>query len=146
DSVTAWNSECLPRVWFVHLGIPMKLHARPTIPLLAVAMASLLRVPVASGLATASTQSEAAIGRRLANYPQVKIGARKSKRLEQNRALVSKLIEAADILDQIYLRQVDVRNPAQRTQIAKNPARPNALAYFDLMKGPWDEDGNPVMG
>ncbi|MGH7476252.1 MAG: dipeptidyl-peptidase 3 family protein [Longimicrobiales bacterium] len=59
---------------------------------------------------------------------------------EWERQVLAKLILASDLMHEIYLEQVSPRLPAWRAQLAAEdgPARDAALAYFDLMAGPWD--------
>ena len=57
----------------------------------------------------------------------------------QKRAL-GKLVEASDHLDAIFLEQVWRRNPELRGMLLERqgPGMDAALAYFDIMYGPWD--------
>ncbi|MBM4320454.1 MAG: peptidase, partial [Deltaproteobacteria bacterium] len=66
----------------------------------------------------------------------------------QDRQVLKKLAEAALIMDQLFLLQVDEGNPALRGQLAADPARAEALTLFDMMAGPWDRlDGDkPFVG
>jgi hypothetical protein len=52
--------------------------------------------------------------------------------------MLRKLIEAGQLIDAIYLRQVDPDLPALRDRLVHDPQLAGPLAYFDLMKGPWD--------
>lgn len=56
------------------------------------------------------------------------------------RAALAKLIDAARLLDPIFDRQVWADNPATRERLAadKSPEGQARLAYFDIMRGPWD--------
>jgi hypothetical protein len=54
------------------------------------------------------------------------------------RPLLSKLVEAARVIDELYLVQVSEKNLGWRRQLAADPASADALAYFDIMYGPWD--------
>ena len=64
------------------------------------------------------------------------------------RPVLTKLVQAAQILDRIFLEQVDPKNPALREQLARDKAPQAVLDYFDVMYGPWDRlDGNkPFVG
>ena len=68
----------------------------------------------------------------------------------EERQVVNLLIRAADLMDQIYLRQVHARNPAFRQAIATgDPARRQALLdMFDLHFGVWDTlaEAHPFFG
>jgi hypothetical protein len=94
---------------------------------------------------SAATPPTAAVGpiapdiaARLAKFPEAPIGVDESKLDPSAKAMLRKLIEASQIMDEIFLRQVDPGNPALRRALAEDPAAKDALAYFDLMKGPWD--------
>src|SRR5688572_4930699 len=56
------------------------------------------------------------------------------------KAALAKLIEAARLLDPIFDRQAAADNPAIRERLAadKSPEGQAKLAYFDIMRGPWD--------
>src|SRR5262249_21219404 len=68
----------------------------------------------------------------------VPIGVDEAKLDARARRMVRRLVEAAQRLDQVYLRQVDRGNEALRARLAAEPELRDALVYFDLMKGPWD--------
>ncbi|RMD88704.1 MAG: hypothetical protein D6807_05165 [Alphaproteobacteria bacterium] len=59
---------------------------------------------------------------------------------EEERAVVNKLIKAADLMSEIYLRQVSEENPRLRAEIAASelPDRDLLLDLFDLHFGVWD--------
>lgn len=54
--------------------------------------------------------------------------------------IVKKLVQASDVLDEIFLRQVSSENPALRGRLAgaSGPGMEAARGYFDIMYGPWD--------
>src|SRR5690606_3161453 len=54
--------------------------------------------------------------------------------------VVNLLIQAADLMSEIYLRQVHARNPEFRAAIAasNDPRRDLLLDMYDLHFGPWD--------
>ncbi len=64
------------------------------------------------------------------------------------RVVLKKLVEAAQILDQLYLEQVDPENPAMRERLVAEKAPQAVLDYFDVMYGPWDrlEGDEPFVG
>src|SRR3954469_15945697 len=68
----------------------------------------------------------------------------------EERDVVNYLIQAADLLDPIFLRQVSVDNPRVRSEIASlNRADgPLLLDWFDFNAGPWDTlaDNRPFWG
>jgi hypothetical protein len=64
------------------------------------------------------------------------------------RKVLVKLVQAAKILDDIYLDQVSPDNRALRAKLVAQKAPQVALDYFDLMYGPWDrlEGDKPFVG
>jgi hypothetical protein len=68
----------------------------------------------------------------------------------EERDVVNDLIQAADLLDPIFLRQVSADNPRVRNEIASlNRADgPLLLDWFDFNAGPWDTlaDNRPFWG
>ena len=54
------------------------------------------------------------------------------------RPVLKKLVQAAQILDGLYLSQVDPNNPALRQKLVEQKAPQAVLDYFDVMYGPWD--------
>jgi hypothetical protein len=58
----------------------------------------------------------------------------------EERDVVNDLIQAADLLDPIFLRQVSADNPRVRAEIASSnrPDRALLLDWFDFNAGPWD--------
>jgi hypothetical protein len=57
---------------------------------------------------------------------------------DEERKVVNLLIQAADLMNPIYLRQVSADNPRLRDEIAKSGDKA-ALDRFDTFMGPWDE-------
>jgi hypothetical protein len=68
----------------------------------------------------------------------------------EERDVVNLLIQAADLLDPIFLRQVYADNPRVRDEIARSsrPDRALLLDWFDFNAGPWDTlaDNRPFWG
>ena len=64
------------------------------------------------------------------------------------RPVLKKLVEAAQIMDRLFLIQVDEGNPALRARLTSMPDSEDALALFDLMYGPWDrlDEDKPFIG
>ena len=58
----------------------------------------------------------------------------------EERTVVNLLIEAGELLSEIYLRQISEQNPAWRAAVAASdsPDRALLLELFDLHFGPWD--------
>ena len=61
---------------------------------------------------------------------------------------LEKLVEAAKIMDQLFLIQVDPRNPEIRIELENDPTAKDHLALFDIMFGPWDRlmEDKPFVG
>ena len=66
---------------------------------------------------------------------------------DEERQVANLLIQAADLMNPIYLRQASTDNPRLRDEIAKTGDKA-LLARFDTFMGPWDEvDGDkPIYG
>jgi hypothetical protein len=56
------------------------------------------------------------------------------------RQVLVKLVEASDVMHELFMIQVSPKNPEWRAQLEKQrgAGRDAALAYFDIMVGPWD--------
>ncbi len=69
---------------------------------------------------------------------------------DEQRQVVNLLIEAAGYMDEIYLRQVEPRNPQIRAAIAASnrPEKDLLINMFDRHFGPWDslDDDHPFWG
>ena len=66
---------------------------------------------------------------------------------DEERKVVNLLIQAADLMNPIYLRQVSADNPRLREEIAKTGDKA-LLDRFDTFMGPWDEvdEDKPFFG
>jgi hypothetical protein len=68
----------------------------------------------------------------------------------EEREVVNLLIQAAELMNPIYLRQRSVENPAIRAEIARSrhPQKAQLLDMFDLHFGPWDTlaENHPFYG
>jgi hypothetical protein len=68
----------------------------------------------------------------------------------EEREVVNLLIQAADLLNPVFLRQVSADNPRVRDEIARSgrPDRSLLLDWFDFNAGPWDTlaDNRPFWG
>src|SRR3954454_20933198 len=82
----------------------------------------------------------------MAQLPRTVIDYDHSLLNDNERQVVSKLIEASQQIDEIYWRQVSEENPAWRAQLAKQGGP--AYDYFIANKGPWDrlKDDEPFVG
>ena len=75
---------------------------------------------------------------KVAQFAPVEIGVAAEKIPEKHRPVIAKLVEAAEIMDELFLSQVAAENPKWREEIAKEEDLADTLAYFDIMYGPWD--------
>ncbi|HEY0112707.1 MAG TPA: hypothetical protein VGB59_06095 [Allosphingosinicella sp.] len=68
----------------------------------------------------------------------------------EEREVVNLLIQAAELMNPIYLRQKSVENPTIRAEIARSahPQKAQLLDMFDLHFGPWDTlaENHPFYG
>ena len=106
--------------------------------------------PAAQTTATAPAAEAASASRdglagKAARFAAADIGADVSGLAETERNALRHLIEAARVLDGLYLRQVWAGGPAMLLQLQQDrtPAGPSRLQYFVLNKGPWSRlDGD----
>ncbi len=97
---------------------------------------------VSSNNQTAEAQSASA-----AKLADVTMNADTSYLTAEEREVVNLLIQAADLMQPIYLRQVSADNARLRAEIEKSGDKAK-LARFDQMMGPWDEmdEDKPFIG
>jgi hypothetical protein len=105
--------------------------------------------PVAEKAAEEKKEEEAPVKldlkAQVAKFAPTEIGVDAARIPEKHRGVYKKLIEAARIMDVLFLRQVSAENPAIREKLAADPAQADALALFDIMYGPWNRlDHNAV--
>ena len=74
----------------------------------------------------------------LARFAPTEIGVEDASIPEKHRSVIKKLVEAAEIIDELFLLQVDSRNRTWRNKIAGDPGLKTTLALFDIMYGPWN--------
>jgi hypothetical protein len=87
------------------------------------------------------------ITERLSQFAEASIDVRDELLPETWRPALLKLVEAAAVMDQLYLSQVSPDN-ARLGQTLEGEGQADALAYFKIMYGPWDrlEGGEPFIG
>jgi hypothetical protein len=90
------------------------------------------------------------IEKRLAQFSPTPLEPDLSALSPKDRQVLDKLVEAARLMDEIFLRQAWAGNPGLRQQIAdwKSGEKGAARQYFTLMYGPWDrqESRQPFLG
>lgn len=87
-------------------------------------------------------KKEADLKEKLAQFAPTKIDFDENLLGESERKVVKKLIEAADVMDHLFLIQVDSENPRIREALNADPALKYEAAYFDIMYGIWDRTDN----
>ncbi|MEO5973493.1 MAG: hypothetical protein ABIP91_09065 [Sphingomicrobium sp.] len=110
--------------------------------ILAVAACDVANDPQQNGAAPVGAEQPAAD-----QLARVEMNADTSFLTAEEREVVNLLIQAADLMDPIYLRQVSADNPRLREEIAgRNDAK--LLDRFDTFMGPWDEidEDKPFFG
>jgi hypothetical protein len=87
-----------------------------------------------------STPDDAALRAKLAQFVPAVITADVSTLPPSEKKALDATIAAARLLDPVFDRQTWAGNPALRAQLAADPSEHGklVLAYFDLMRGPWD--------
>jgi hypothetical protein len=88
------------------------------------------------------------IQERIARFAPTKIDFDDALVTDELKPVLKKLLAAAALMDELFLIQADPDNPALRARLAADPALADALAYFDIMYGPWDrrEHHAPFVG
>ncbi|MEA3034094.1 MAG: hypothetical protein QOH86_2110 [Sphingomonadales bacterium] len=120
----------------------------PLLPLLALAQAC-ATAPAAAPEAAAQPEGYDLATQR-AKIVRIAMHPDTSFLTAEERDVVNDLIQAADLLDPVFLRQVSADNPRVRAEIASlNRADgPLLLDWFDFNAGPWDTlaDNRPFWG
>ncbi|KAK9687698.1 hypothetical protein K7432_014681 [Basidiobolus ranarum] len=85
---------------------------------------------------------------RLSRFEKVKLSGDLSKLTEGDKEAVKKLVEAAHLLDQVYIRQLAPGNEELFEKLNNcSKEEPKLLELFKLFKGPWDliEEDKPFI-
>jgi len=87
-----------------------------------------------------STPDDGALRAKLARFVPAVITADVSTLAPSEKKALDATIAAARLLDPVFDRQAWAGNPPLRAQLAQDPSEHGklVLAYFDLMRGPWD--------
>src|SRR5579871_1859107 len=90
---------------------------------------------------TAATPDLAELTRMTARFAPVELRVDSSQLSPGDRQALDKLVEAARVIDSLFLTQVWSGNAALRDRLAKDtsPLGKARLHYFDLNKGPWSD-------
>ncbi|WP_310468209.1 dipeptidyl-peptidase 3 family protein [Sphingomonas sp.] len=119
------------------------LGAAAAVSILSLVACNVASSPEQNGAAPAAAGQPAAADK----LARVEMKADTSYLTAEEREVVNLLIQAADLMDPIYLRQVSADNPRIRDEItAKGDAK--LLDRFDTFMGPWDEieEDKPFFG
>ena len=94
--------------------------------------------PMDSMLAAALTPDE--LQERVAQFEEATLDFDAAMLAPWERSVLAKLVEASDVMHEIFLEQVSRENPelARRLERYAGPGADAARAYFDIMVGPWD--------
>src|SRR5690349_12957294 len=92
-------------------------------------------------LSAATIPDLAELNRMIARFAPVELRVDISKLSPGDQKALEKLIEAAKVIDDMFLRQVWSGNIGLRTKLATDtsPLGKARLHYFDLNKGPWSD-------
>ena len=88
----------------------------------------------------AAARAQAELEARIAAFAPAELTADLSDLPASEREALTLIVEAAALLDPVFDRQAWAGNPALRAELAKDtsPLGEARLAYFDIMRGPWD--------
>ncbi|XXY14884.1 hypothetical protein WME88_42260 [Sorangium sp. So ce216] len=80
------------------------------------------------------------LSEKVKQFAPARLTADVSKLPEREKQVLGKLIEASRRLDPVFDRQAHAANPELRERLASDstPEGRDKLAYFDIMRGPWD--------
>ncbi len=81
---------------------------------------------------------ETALEEKVEDFEPAEISFDETALADWEKAVLAKLVEASDIMHQLFARQVSRRNPDWRAQVAARGADDPAAIYYDIMVGPWD--------
>src|SRR5689334_25416003 len=92
-------------------------------------------------LSAATIPNLAELNRMIARFAPVELHADASKLSPGDQKALAKLLDAARVIDDIFLNQVWSGNAALRKRLAadKSELGKARLHYFDMNKGPWSD-------
>lgn len=96
--------------------------------------------PAPASTAAADATQEAEMRAKLAQFVPAVLTADVRSLPDSEKRALDEIIAAARLMDPVFDRQAWTGNPALRAELAKDgsPLGKEKLAYFDLMRGPWD--------
>ena len=89
-------------------------------------------MPLAEGVTTAELEE------RVADFAPADIGFDETALEDWEKAVLAKLVDASDIMHELFARQVSGENPEWAEQVAARGEDDPAAVYYDIMVGPWD--------
>src|SRR5580700_638869 len=101
----------------------------------------LLAFITAMTIASAAVPDLADLNRMIARFTPAELRADTLQLSAGDRQALAKLLEAARIIDEIFITQLWSGNPALHARLLKDtsPLGKARLHYFDLNKGPWSD-------
>jgi hypothetical protein len=92
-------------------------------------------------IATAAVPDLAELNRMIARYAPAKLTADTSQLSPGDRQALEKLVEAARVVDDLFITQLWSGNAALKARLEKDtsPLGKARLHYFELNKGPWSD-------
>ncbi|MBW3555096.1 MAG: hypothetical protein KY466_16430, partial [Gemmatimonadetes bacterium] len=89
-------------------------------------------LPVAAGVTMEELQA------RVSAFAPAEIGFDAGALDDWEKAVLARLVEASDVMHELFARQVSPRNPEWAERVASRGAGDPAAIYYDIMVGPWD--------
>ncbi len=86
----------------------------------------------------AAEEDEAALEAKVADFAPAEIAFDEAALTEWEKAVLARLVQASEIMHQLFARQVSRRNPEWQAQVAARGENDPAAVYYDIMVGPWD--------
>ncbi len=110
------------------------------LPLLLLSGCSLDRneepIPLAEGVTTAELEQ------RVTNFAPASIEFDEAALADWEKAVLAKLVEASDVMHELFARQVSGEKPAWSRGVAAMEKDDPASIYHDIMVGPWDRQAD----
>ncbi|NIQ59429.1 MAG: peptidase, partial [Gemmatimonadetes bacterium] len=110
------------------------------VAMVATAGCSVERNEVEMGLAEGVDTADLAA--RVADFAPADIEFDETALADWEKAVLAKLVEASDIMHELFARQVARENPEWAEQVARRGEDDAATAYYEIMVGPWDRQAD----
>ena len=79
---------------------------------------------------------------RVASFAPAEIGFDEAALVDWEKAVLAKLVEASDIMHELFARQVSRSNPDWARRVSTRGNDDAAAIYYDIMVGPWDRQSH----